>query len=88
MVDGAPPHCAKLVEDLSRENKEIKIIYLPKESPYINAVEEGGRMAKRASCLKTLQNKTGYVEQHIGISQNGQILPDIKKRLPENSNMS
>ena len=40
ITDRARPHSAKLVKDLSRENKEIKIIYLPKESPYLNAVEE------------------------------------------------
>ena len=37
IADRARPHSAKLVRDLSRENKEIKIIYLPKGSPYLIA---------------------------------------------------
>ena len=48
IVDRASPHCAKLVKDLLRENKEIKIIYLPKGSPYLNAVEECWHRAKLA----------------------------------------
>lgn len=40
MVDRAPPHRAKLVLELLRKNKNNKIIYLPKGSSYLNAVEE------------------------------------------------
>ena len=48
IVDRASPHCAKLVKDLLRENKEIKIIYLSKGSPYLNAVEKCWHRAKQA----------------------------------------
>ena len=39
-MDRASPHRAKAVKKLLRENKNTKIIYLPKGSPYLNAVEE------------------------------------------------
>ena len=65
VADKASPHRAKLIKALLMENKEIKIIYLPKGLPYLNAVEECWHRTKQASCLKTLQDKTGYVTQHI-----------------------
>ena len=40
VTDRASPHRAKLVKGLPRENKNTRIIYLPKRSPYLNAVEE------------------------------------------------
>ena len=40
VMDRASPHRAKAVKELLRENKSIKIIYLPKGSPYLNAVGE------------------------------------------------
>ena len=48
ITDRASPHRAKLIKDLLKENKEIKIIYLPKGSPYLNAIEECWHRAKRA----------------------------------------
>ena len=47
VVDRASPHRAKSVKELLRENKNIKIIYLPKGSPYLNAVEECWHQGKR-----------------------------------------
>ena len=47
VMDRASPHRAKAVKRLLRENKSIKIIYLPKESPYLNAVEECWRQRKQ-----------------------------------------
>ena len=41
-MDRVSPHRAKTVKKL-RENKSVKTIYLPKGSPYLNAVEECGR---------------------------------------------
>ena len=46
-VDRASPHRAKAVKELLRENKDIKIIYLPRGSPYLNAVEECWRQGKQ-----------------------------------------
>ena len=43
----ASPHRAKSVKKLLRENKNIKIIYLPKVSPYLNSVEECWRRRKQ-----------------------------------------
>ena len=40
VTDRASPHRAKLVKGLLRENKNTRIIYFPKGSPYLNAVEE------------------------------------------------
>ena len=45
--DRASPHRAKLVRKLLWENKNIRIIYLPKGSPYLNAVEECWRRGKQ-----------------------------------------
>ena len=47
VTDRASPHRAKLVKKLLRENKNIRIIYLPKGSPYLNVVEECWRQGKR-----------------------------------------
>ena len=47
VTDRASPHRAKLVKKLLRENKNIGIIYLPKGSPYLNAVEECWHQGKR-----------------------------------------
>ena len=41
------PHRAKLVKRLLRENKNNKIIYLPKRSPYLNVVKECWHQGKR-----------------------------------------
>ena len=40
VMDRASPHRAKAVKKVLRGNKDIKIIYLPKGSPYLNTVEE------------------------------------------------
>ena len=63
IADKATPHCAKLVEDLQRENSEIKIIYLPKGSPYLNTVEECRHRAKQA-LLVSKYYKTKHDMQH------------------------
>ena len=47
VMDRASPHRAKSVKKLLRENKNIRIIYLPKGSPYLNAVEECWHQGKR-----------------------------------------
>ena len=82
IVDRASPHCAKLVKDLLRENKEIKIIYLPKGSPYLNAVEECWHRTKQA-LLVSKHYKTKYdmwhsISEYLGTTQHSL---DIKKYL-------
>jgi transposase len=47
VMDGASPHHTKTVKKLLRENKNIKIIYLSKGSPYLNAIEECWRQGKQ-----------------------------------------
>ena len=47
VMDRASPHRAKLVKKLLRENKNIRVIYLPKGSPYLNATEECWHQGKR-----------------------------------------
>lgn len=47
ITDRASPHRAKRVRRLLRANKNIRIIYLPKGSPYLNAVEECWHQGKR-----------------------------------------
>ena len=47
IIDRAPPHRARPVKQLLRENKNIKIIYLPKGSPYLNPVEECWHQGKQ-----------------------------------------
>lgn len=46
ITDRASPHRAKNIRELLRRNKEIKIIYLPRGSPYLNLVEECWHQAK------------------------------------------
>ena len=62
-ADKASPHRAKLAEDLLRENNEIKIIYMPKGLPYLNAVEECRHRVKRA-LLVLKHYKTKHDMQH------------------------
>ena len=47
VTDGTYPHRATLVRRLLRENRNIRIIYLPKGSPCLNAVEECWHRGKR-----------------------------------------
>ena len=49
-VDRASPHRARLVREFLRKNGDVKVIYLPKGSPFLNAMEE----AWRGSKLETL----------------------------------
>ena len=49
VTDRASPRRAKLVRKLLRENKNIRIVYLPKGSPYLNAVKECRRRGKTGS---------------------------------------
>ena len=63
ITDRASPHRAKLIKDLLKENKEIKIIYLPKGSPYLNAIEECWHRAKRA-LLVSKHYKTRHDMRH------------------------
>ena len=46
-ADRAPQHRSKLVKEFLRNNKDVKIIYLPKGSPYLNAMEECWHQGKR-----------------------------------------
>ena len=47
VTDRASPRRAKLVRKLLWENKDIRIIYLPKGSPYLNAVRNTGAEEKQ-----------------------------------------
>ena len=46
ITDRAPQHRSKMVRKFLRENKNIRIMYFPKGSPYLNAVEECWRQGK------------------------------------------
>ena len=48
VMDRASPHRAKSVKKLLRENRNTKIIYLPKGSPVHQPVEECWRQGKQA----------------------------------------
>ena len=82
ITDRARSHSAKLVKDLSKENKESKIIYLPKGSPYLNAVEECWRRAKRALLVskhyKTKQDMRRSISEYFRTVRHSL---DIKKYL-------
>ena len=67
MVDRASPHRAKAVRTLLRKNRNIRIIYLPKGSPYLNAVEECWHQGKR-NLLVSEYYKT-FLDMHRAISQ-------------------
>ncbi len=46
-ADRAPQHRSKLVKEFLRNNRDVKMIYLPKGSPYLNAMEECWHQGKR-----------------------------------------
>ena len=46
ICDLAPQHRSRLVREFLRKNKNVKIMYFPKGSPYLNAVEECWRQGK------------------------------------------
>ena len=85
IVDRTSPHCAKLVKDLLRENKEIKIIYLPKGSPYLNAVEECWHRANKHYLSQniTRQSMTCGIT-YMNISERPDTLWTSRSILPEN----
>ena len=47
ICDRAPQHRSKLVKEFLRNNRNVKIMYFPRGSPYLNAVEECWRQGKR-----------------------------------------
>ena len=47
ICDRVPQHRSKMVREFLRTNKNIRITYFPKSSPYLNAVEECWRQGKR-----------------------------------------
>ena len=47
ITDRAPPHRSKLLRRFLRRNKNVRILYLPKGSPHLNAVEECWNQGKR-----------------------------------------
>ena len=47
ICDRAPQHRSRHVREFLRKNKNVKIMYFPKGSPYLNAVEECWRQGKR-----------------------------------------
>ena len=65
VVDRAPPHKAKAVRKLLRENKNIKIIYLMKGSPFLNVMEECWHRGKRV-LLVSEYYKT-FLEMHQAV---------------------
>ena len=46
IADRAPAHTAKQIKDLLKSNKDIKLEYFPRGSPYLNGVEECWRQMK------------------------------------------
>ena len=68
VVDRASPHRAKSVKELLRENKNIKIVYLPKGSP----VPQCGRgmlaPGKTSPArLRILQDFRGHVQCNLHV---------------------
>ena len=57
MTDRAPQHRSKLVRELLRKNKNIRIIYFPKGSPYLNVVEECWHQGKRVLLVSEYYRK-------------------------------
>ena len=59
-ADRAPQHRSKLVKEFLRNNQDIRMIYLPKGSPYLNAMEgcwhQGKRVLLVSEYYKTFQD--------------------------------
>ena len=47
ITDRASPHRSRLVRKFLRANRNVRILYFPKGSPHLNAVEECGHQGKR-----------------------------------------
>lgn len=47
ITDRAPPHRSKLVGKFLHANRSIRILYFPKDSSHLNAVEECWHQGKR-----------------------------------------
>ena len=67
VADRAPPHKAKAVRKLLRENKNIKIIYHQKGSPFLNSMEECWHRGKHV-LLVSEYYKT-FLEMHRAVSR-------------------
>ena len=61
VADRTSPHRAKMVRKLLRKNKSVRIIYLPKGSPYLNAVEECRHQGK---LVRLYQNAIGRLQTY------------------------
>ena len=48
ITDRAPPHRSKSLRKFLHRNGNIRILYLPKRSPHLNAVEECWNQGKRS----------------------------------------
>ena len=89
ITDKASPHRAKLVEDLLRKNKEIKIIYLPKGSPYLNAVENAGAGPNEHCLYQNTTRQTRTCDAaYLNISERFGTLWTLRNILPESLNTS
>ena len=47
ITDRTSPHRSRLVRRFPRANRNVRILYFPKGSPHLNAVEECGHQGKR-----------------------------------------
>lgn len=47
VLDRAPPHCAKALKQKFGRNGDVRFVYLPRGSLYLNMIEEYWRQAKR-----------------------------------------
>ena len=68
ICDRAPQHRSKLVKEFLRKNKNVRIMYFPKGSPYLNAVEECWRQGKtQAVGFRVLPDFFRHVHGHLDI---------------------
>ncbi len=65
-ADRAPQHRSKMVKEFLRNNRDVKMIYLPKCSPYLNAMEECWHQEKRI-LLVSEYYKT-FQDMHLAVS--------------------
>ena len=70
VADRAPQHRAKVVTKFLNKNKSrVKLIFLPRGSPYLNPVEECWRQSKSASTGQTICVATKHDKRHNQILQ-------------------
>ena len=88
MLDRASVHKSKKVREYLKSNPDVKLIWLPKGSPYLNAVEQCWNLGKRAILVSeyhaSLVMMNAVMSEYFRTTRFGLTITDyIYRRLPK-----